>query len=364
MSLAKSTTRYLDYKRGKNPSDYISEETSRDLNLDEVFLSTDFTTSNIGEQFLYQQLHRQQNDTDYKLNEEVIESLGGDWATLEKIDEQLRRLPKKYSSNVLSLFSDQLTLPTKLRWFIIQIARWLPLLTLGLLIISGNFLFFWLFLLFYIANILIHYINKTKQMSFEDSIPQLAVLLNMASKLCSVEQLKPLVTTEKEAIKIVADVKKSSYMFQVDRIVQSEPTMLAWGITELLKILFLLEPYTFNRAVKIIEGHQHHIETLYLFVARVDQLLSTMELREEFRTSQPTEAERGVRLSCREMYNPLVEDCVPNSLTIRDKSLLLTGSNMSGKSTFIRTIAINYLFAKNLNCVFADHFACSDLENL
>jgi DNA mismatch repair ATPase MutS len=53
------------------------------------------------------------------------------------------------------------------------------------------------------------------------------------------------------------------------------------------------------------------------------------------------------------MYHPLIPDCVSNSLTINDKSVLLTGSNMSGKTTFIRTVAVNVLLAQTINTVFA-----------
>nr|MCR5349761.1 hypothetical protein [Acholeplasmatales bacterium] len=39
------------------------------------------------------------------------------------------------------------------------------------------------------------------------------------------------------------------------------------------------------------------------------------------------------------MYHPLVKDCIDNSLTL-DQGVILTGSNMSGKTTFMRTLAI------------------------
>lgn len=48
------------------------------------------------------------------------------------------------------------------------------------------------------------------------------------------------------------------------------------------------------------------------------------------------------------MYHPLIQDPVPNSLTVGAQGILVTGSNMSGKSTFLRTVALNALFAQTI----------------
>jgi DNA mismatch repair ATPase MutS len=50
-----------------------------------------------------------------------------------------------------------------------------------------------------------------------------------------------------------------------------------------------------------------------------------------------------------DMYHPLIYNCVPNSIHTRtDEGVLITGSNMSGKTTFIRSIAINTLLAQTI----------------
>ena len=43
-------------------------------------------------------------------------------------------------------------------------------------------------------------------------------------------------------------------------------------------------------------------------------------------------------------------------MELQDSSLLLTGSNMSGKTTFIRTIAINSILAQAFNICFAERY--------
>ena len=62
-------------------------------------------------------------------------------------------------------------------------------------------------------------------------------------------------------------------------------------------------------------------------------------------------------LSIQEVYHPLVDDCVKNSITT-DRGVLLTGSNASGKSTFLRTVALNAILAQTIHtCTAASYEA-------
>ncbi|MDD3174603.1 MAG: DNA mismatch repair protein MutS [Herbinix sp.] len=48
-----------------------------------------------------------------------------------------------------------------------------------------------------------------------------------------------------------------------------------------------------------------------------------------------------------DLYHPLIEEPVLNSIT-ENRSVLLTGSNASGKSTFIKTLAINAILSQSI----------------
>ena len=48
-----------------------------------------------------------------------------------------------------------------------------------------------------------------------------------------------------------------------------------------------------------------------------------------------------------EVFHPLIKEPVVNSITT-SKHVLITGSNASGKSTFLKTIAINALLSQTI----------------
>ena len=56
-----------------------------------------------------------------------------------------------------------------------------------------------------------------------------------------------------------------------------------------------------------------------------------------------------------EMYHPLISNPVKNSFETNN-GVLVTGSNASGKSTFLKTIAINAILAQTINTCLADKF--------
>ena len=55
------------------------------------------------------------------------------------------------------------------------------------------------------------------------------------------------------------------------------------------------------------------------------------------------------------LTHPLLVDAISNDLVI-NSHILLTGSNASGKSTFMKAIALNLLLAQTINTVTAKYF--------
>jgi len=147
-------------------------------------------------------------------------------------------------------------------------------------------------------------------------------------------------------------------VFNLDVKIQSEQQILFWVMMELVKIVFLIEPLFLFGTLKRIDTKRTEIEDVFLFVGEIDALVSIASLRKKLNNfCTPTIIDGQKRLIAQEVYHPLIEGCVKNNLKVNDKSILLTGSNMSGKTSFIRSLAINVITGLTINTCFAEHFA-------
>ena len=127
--------------------------------------------------------------------------------------------------------------------------------------------------------------------------------------------------------------------------------------------MFLLEPLLLFGVLKQLDTKRKEIEKVFSFVGYVDSLISIASLRQGLDLFCVPDIRTNSRvLEATEMYHPLIPDCIPNSIQVTDKSILLTGSNMSGKTSFIRTIGLNTITGLTINTCFARQFSLSRLK--
>ena len=349
---------YLKYLKEKNSTHFISDKTDYDLNVDELFEYFDHTTSRIGQQYFYAKL-RAVNTSNYSpTHEKITQQFTDDSDFATQTEKQLKKLSKQEAYDILSLITKELPVTTKLYTFFISILRFVPFL-FALLFFTFHWSISLIFLIVsLVVNLFFHYRNKTVQIPFQHSMPQLLLLVQCSHELSINPKFKSISTDISKCVDSLLPISKISNLFKFERILLTDVSQFSWLTTELLKISILSEPHMFHKAVKLIKGKQHEIEKLYCFVGEIDSLLAISKIRHsEAYCCIPSICETNERFAFKELYHPLIESCVSNSLTVQHKSILLTGSNMSGKSTFIRTIGLNVLLAQNINTCFARNFS-------
>ena len=83
------------------------------------------------------------------------------------------------------------------------------------------------------------------------------------------------------------------------------------------------------------------LKNMFHFIGEIDSAISSASLKaSEYELCEPKFVNEK-KITVKDIYHPLIKTCIVNDLDLSNKSLLLTGSNMSGKTTFIRSISIN-----------------------
>lgn len=91
---------------------------------------------------------------------------------------------------------------------------------------------------------------------------------------------------------------------------------------------------------KIVAGYYPVMEKLSSVLAELDVIIgwSTLISTSVDRWSKPL---LGQKIKGIQMRHPCVKNCIPNDINISTKkTIILTGPNMGGKSTYIRTIGL------------------------
>ena len=347
------------YFRKKDHSDafqVISDKTCADLDFRELFLFFDRTNSKVGQQFLYNQLRTIPADhieiTQY---EKLIDRFTNDEEFRVKIQIQLSRLNDHEAFYLSPLFQDQHIEQPK--WFFaIRLLAFTNLLAF-ILCFFNQIMIFVIFGVFMI-NFGIHYWNKKNLNIYLDSLPQLLKLKDAAKELFKVEQLKEINPNIPESIRVVDEVRNRMSFFKFEAKLQSDIEIIIWGIREFIKIIFLLEPLLLFGILRRLNTKRKEIADIFQFVGQIDALISIASLRKGApHYCLPTIVSDSKAVIATDVYHPLISDCVENSIHVNAKSILLTGSNMSGKTSFIRTIGINAITGLTLNTCFAKHFS-------
>lgn len=121
----------------------------------------------------------------------------------------------------------------------------------------------------------------------------------------------------------------------------------------LIKYIFLIDIHLYHMLIKRFKINHEIIHACYRYIGEIDALLAV----DQWRYHQEIYTTPSVKDSFKftSLIHPLVVEAVGNDFKF-DHNILLTGSNASGKSTFMKAVAINLILAQAIHIVTAEHF--------
>ncbi|GJM62373.1 MutS-related protein [Persicobacter diffluens] len=220
-------------------------------------------------------------------------------------------------------------------------------------LISGFYLpTFWLLLVpIFIINLLIHLSGKSFFTGLTSTLNTLRLLSRFHQKTRNNPELQRFI--KKLDLKKINRISAIPLAFGPLSI-ENELAILFWYLKELLNIALLIEVNLAAVSNAQIRQHKSTLLSLFELTGFSDTALCLAYLKTKTGITE-SRIISDKAIYAEEIRHPLVKDCVPNSLTIT-QNMMLSGANMTGKSTLIRTMGINMLLSNNLGIAFAKTF--------
>lgn len=326
----------------------IDDITWNDLDMDLLYRRIDSTCSAAGEEYLYWLLRTPRTDGGTDLSEEGMQWWSSHEAERIDVQRTLQDLGRdsKYSVyDYLALMDD---LPD--RKFAADLpAVILPAISLGIMFLRPPIGI--LALLASLAyNMITYFRVKGEIEPYLSTFRHVLRLLECGRKLS--EGTFPHYSSEKEDMKqtcrFFSGFSRGSGILLRGRggISSSNPVDL---VLDYLCILFHIDLIKFGSMLKDLRGKEDEIDVLITAIGSVDAQISIASWRGSLPVYCVPDL-TGDHFEAKDLIHPLLDAPVPNSISV-SKPVLLTGSNASGKSTFLKAAALAAVLGQSLHTV-------------
>ncbi|TDM02464.1 MutS-related protein [Macrococcus carouselicus] len=317
----------------------IDEITWNDLNMMTVFRQLNYNFTTVGEEYLYAALRNV--GTLPKVNRDLMERIRTDRVFRENLSMALADLGKNANSNP-SQFIDKTFYKERYNKLYILFSL-LPLMSLLLFNISVTVGLVALFMSIGF-NMMQSFTFTSKNETNYSELFYAVQLIRSADQLSKISPHYPVKQGRLRSVGLL------SYLMLHDK--QNDQNFFL-QILNALKSVFNADYHLYYYAVSILNRHHETYEACFHTIGLHDLSYATALWRETL--VYYTEPEAGETLVVKDGYHPLLRDFVANDLEL-SRNVILTGSNASGKSTFMKMLALNIVLSKGLQTAAAERF--------
>jgi hypothetical protein len=347
----------------------MDDRTWADLHMDAVFTAIDHTASTLGRQALYHRLRTTPLGDHLDAFEALVERMATDKPARERAKRALGRLRDAHGYDLWWL-AEQDALDTR-PWYLL-----FPLLTAATASLLLLLLTPWwprvvpLLVVTMITNLIVRFSTDKRVLGVAGAFRQLAPVIATA------QALRFLHGTGIDPITgpLQSDVPKLGRLKTIARWVSGDPLMLAVSpnpvavilsdfsntIYDYLNLAFLLDANGVYFGAGQLQTHGASLLRVIAAMGDVDAAISVAAFRAAGDDwTRPAFVPAGTPARLTEVRHPLVVDAVPNTIALAaGHGALITGSNMSGKSTFLRTVGVAAVMGQTINtCLAAEYTA-------
>ncbi|WP_414050834.1 MutS-related protein [Macrococcus animalis] len=328
---------YFDFVKAQHNS-YIDDITWNDLDLNRIFTKLNYNFSTVGEEYMYAALR---NIPKHTALESLLEKLKDNRILREKVSFILADLGRSTNNNA-SRFAFKHQSHEQYNYWMMLVSL-LPILSLFSFYFGLSIGIFTVMLAIGIVMSLSMNFKSKSELLYDDLFYAVKIIDTSAQLLQLNESHHDIKPPRMRSIKFL------SYLMLSD---DNNEANIALQLVNALKMLFNTDYHIYHYALRILRKNQASYAEYYQIVGQYDLSYSVSM----YRRTLPyyTLPEIGP-LHTEEIYHPLLTRPVSNDYT-HDRGILLTGSNASGKSTFMKTIALNIILAQAINTTTSEVF--------
>ena len=350
------------YYRKHETGHQIDDITWNDLNLDDVYRKINYSHSAAGDEYLYYKLR-----TPIQCAEELEHFESHVRYFMEHEEErvamqvQFARLGRmgKYSLYEYLDYLDTLGERNSIRYFLAII---LVFLAVSMMFYSTPIGL--CALLIILCRNMIFYFKEQKEIEpYITSFHYISRLLAAADSIAGVpvEEIAKERKALKDGYKAMENFRRNSFIVLSGNGRVTTSSNFLEVILDYLKMIFYLDLIKFNHMLRAVRTHQDEIDNLVTVIGALESAVVVGEYRFSLNGEYCVPEllkETSVFLNMEQLYHPLLNDPVKNDIEVK-RGVLLTGSNASGKSTFLRAAALNVILAQTIHTSLAASYRAS-----
>lgn len=364
-------------RKGNRPSQYFSqmqdqkknrfridEITWKELDMEEVYARMDYTQSQLGAEYLYEALHLPaENAAEAARWERTVQYFTDHLVQRVKTQMLLAEIGKNSNMSFLDGIAglENENLQGLWKEYMADAGYLLAIILLRYNMAMGMCAL----ALLIVYQILSYFSERAKLLPWLRCVAKMVCMTDCLSALLRVldrevqrEAAAVLHIKLEDCVSALSGLKKHSFWILQCARENGSPLSMAG---DYLRMLFHPDMIQFLQIKKKMPELKKELLQGAAYTGWIDSCISLAMYRASLdKYCIPCLSEKAADFSMEKGYHPLLKQPVKNSINVSsERGVLLTGSNASGKSTFLKTAAVNLLLAQTVHTALADGFAAS-----
>lgn len=349
-----------------NPGKYdVDDITWNDVDMDTIFMMMNQTGSSMGEDYLYALLRRLEiSPENLEEREELISFFQENAEERQKLQLEFHLMGKLKNISLYQYLNKTEEIPihkpiASILMFSMLVTS-IVLMGLSVFQIVPAVYGVVLFIFSVINNIIYYFQRKASIEKYYNVFMYIIRMLEGAKALQKnpIDKINPYLKRLKEISHDFAGFERGSFIV----FCKGDAGSMWDVLLDYVRMLFHFDLIKFDSMVKQVRKYQEKLNEMYEILGFLDAMIAAASFRtwlgEEGYCIPELLSTKKPKFYMEQGYHPMITEPVANSIKA-DKPVLITGSNASGKSTFIKTAAINGILAQTVHTAVAKSYKAS-----